>query len=70
MKRTKGKLKEMAALRGMSLEELIVEAVGREGSIYAAANSLGVSPNTIQYHKNKLGLDTTRKTALVVEQAS
>lgn len=70
MSTKKGKLKLIAEKRGVTVQQLVVTTVAREGSILAAATALGVTPNTIHYHKNKFGLVLTRKTELGMEQAS
>lgn len=64
MTTTKGKLGNLAKERGVEVIDLVVAAIEKHGSILAAATALGVTPNTIQYHKKRNGLETDRKTTV------
>lgn len=64
MDTTKGKLKKLADERGVDVKALVIAAIEQHGSILAAATALGVTPNTIQYHKKRNGLKTDRKTSV------
>lgn len=64
MTTTKGKLGNLAKERGVEVIDLVVAAIKQHGSILAAAAALGVTPNTIQYHKKRNGLKTDRKTSV------
>ena len=50
------RLKEFAAKTGEPIAQLVPRVIREEGSIYGAAQRLGVAPNTIQYWLKKLGL--------------
>ena len=50
------RLKEMAEERGVTMLDLVKEAISTEGSIYRAAQKLDVSPTTVGYHLRKARL--------------
>ena len=50
------RLKEIAEERGVTMLDLVKEAICAEGSIYKAAQKLGVSPTTVGYHLSRAGL--------------
>ena len=45
--RTPYRLERIAALRGVSVEQLIPQAIEQHGSVLSAAQDLGVAPNTL-----------------------
>jgi molybdenum-dependent DNA-binding transcriptional regulator ModE len=47
------RLKAMAEEQGLTMLDLVKTAISAEGSIYKAAQKLGVSPTTIGYHLRK-----------------
>mgnify|MGYP000846921670 CR=1 FL=1 len=64
-----GKLAEMAQERGLSTSELVRLALKEGGSKMGAARYLGVNPNTIRYHIQRLGITVTTQFQVdVVEQ--
>lgn len=66
MKRRYKKLSAVAELRQVSVETLVREAVEQTGSLLGAARELDVSPNTIRYWMNRMGLHVeTRQVAVL-----
>ena len=55
-RRGHGRLEMLSKEKGVPIVEIVKEAIRREHSIYGAAQSLGVSPNTVSYHLRKAGL--------------
>lgn len=54
--RGRGRLDSAATDKGITVIELVKDAIRKGGSIYAAAQALEVTPNTIRYHLTKAGL--------------
>lgn len=56
MKKTSkpGRLAVIATERGVTVAELVQTALNQAGSIMGAAMLLGVNPNTIRWHKDRL----------------
>lgn len=63
------KLEAIAADEGKSVEDIIVKAITEAGSITGAARLLGVNPNTVRYHKRRLGLKVEIGYVASVERA-
>lgn len=55
MSNGRGRLAEIAEDRGVTVDELVPRTVTETGSVLAAAQALGVAPNTIRYHMLRLG---------------
>jgi len=60
----KGYLQQLAAEQGVSVEELVVRAVKREGTAQRAAKKLGVTRQTVRYGLLQLGYEAGRKTVV------
>lgn len=58
-------LKRQAAAKGISVRRLITGAIRQEGSIFRAAISLGVTPNSLQYWLRRNGYEVRRTPTLV-----
>lgn len=63
--RGRGRLAALATEQGESIIDIVKNAIVETGSIYQAAQKLGVVPSTIQYHLRKAGL--TIRVRMVVE---
>lgn len=59
-----GKLKQLAAARGVSVRQLIAEALRETGSVSAAARHLGVSHNSVRFWMQQHG-KVIRKRAIL-----
>lgn len=65
-----GKLKAIAAERGLSVLDLVEEEVERTGSVARAAISLKVNPAAIRYHLDKAGKTVTKRTVVVEREGA
>lgn len=65
-----GKLTELAEKRGKTVQQLVVEAVEKRGSLLGAAKELDVSPNTIRYHLAQAGVKLTIEHTVKLEKVS
>lgn len=63
------KLAAMSSDKGKTIEEIIVAAIKEAGSIAGAARLLGLNPNTVRYHKRRLGLKVEVSYTATVERA-
>lgn len=63
------KLEAISADEGKSIEDIIIDALKTGGSIAGAARVLGVNPNTVRYHKRRLGLKVEVSYVAHVERA-
>ncbi len=65
-----GKLTEVAKSQGVSVQDLILAAVEKRGSLLGAAKELDVSPNTIRYHLHQAGMKLTIEHTVKLEKVS
>jgi len=65
-----GKLKAIAAERGLSVLNLVEGEVERTGSVARAAISLNVNPAAIRYHLDKAGKTVTKRTVVVEREVT
>lgn len=65
-----GKLTEVADAEGVTVRQLVIDAVNKRGSILGAAKELDVSPTTIRYHLDQAGMKLTVKTIVKLEKVS
>lgn len=69
----RNKIQTAAKARGVSIKELLVTTVAKEGTIFNAAHALGVHPNAVHYQMKRHGLISVRsqgRTELMELQAS
>lgn len=68
----RNKLQHEASRRGLTIKELLVSTVAKEGTIFSAARVLNVHPNALQYQMKRHGLIAVRSQGRteLVEQAS
>ena len=65
---TIGKLDSVAKAQGKTVQQLIVEAVEKRGSLLGAAKELDVAPNTIRYHLAQAGVKLTIEHTVKLEK--
>lgn len=65
---TSNKLSLKAAEMGISVDDLIKNAMRESDSKIEAARLLGVTPNAISYHLKRLGLRAVRQTRVEAAQ--
>jgi hypothetical protein len=64
------KLSGLAKQQKTTVRQLITVAIRKEGSIFRAALSLGVTPNSIQYWLRRNGYEVKRTPTLVKQAAN
>jgi len=68
MSKRKGKLAAIAQERGETIATLVPRTVIEQGSVLAAAASLGVAPNTLRYHLTRMGYKPTVRSSVIWER--